>query len=212
MSKQMGDFGMFWNMIWQQKVEKIVMVTNLMEDGKEKCEQYWPNVGITINYSGVMVTCQSENEYADFTRRLLLLNDGKSERQLHHLHFTAWPDRGIPEDVTALIEFRHRVLHSPALLGGPTLCGNRYNLLKEGNSNKAIEIPGCIINMRQNRPNMVQTAEQYKFLHLALVHTLTLNSEQISRQQFQNYMIETNKDDLITQFKAMKTALDFIWA
>ncbi|WAR16075.1 PTPRF-like protein, partial [Mya arenaria] len=121
MSKQMGDFGMFWNMIWQQKVEKIVMVTNLMEDGKEKCEQYWPNVGITINYSGVMVTCQSENEYADFTRRLLLLNDGKSERQLHHLHFTAWPDRGIPEDVTALIEFRHRVLHSPALLGGPTL-------------------------------------------------------------------------------------------
>ncbi|XP_052764662.1 cell death abnormality protein 1-like [Mya arenaria] len=213
MSKQMGDFAMFWNMIWQQKVEKIVMVTNLMEEGKEKCEQYWPNVGITINYSGVMVTCQNENEYADFTRRLLLLNDGKSERQLHHLHFTAWPDRGIPEDVTALIEFRHRVLHVPAHLGGPTLvhCSAGIGrtgtyialdiLTKEGNSNKAIEIPGCIINMRQNRPNMVQTAEQYKFLHLALVHTLTLNSEQISRKQFQNYMIETNKDDLITQFK-----------
>ncbi|XP_052761652.1 receptor-type tyrosine-protein phosphatase kappa-like [Mya arenaria] len=213
MSKQMGDFAMFWNMIWQQKVEKIVMVTNLMEEGKEKCEQYWPNIGITINYSGVMVTCQSDNEYADFTRRLLLLNDGKSERQLHHFHFKAWPDRGIPEDVTALIEFRHRVIHSPAHLGGPTLvhCSAGIGrtgtyialdiLTKEGNSNKAVEIPGCIINMRQNRPNMVQTAEQYEFLHLALVHTLTLNSEQIPRKQFQNYMIETNKDDLITQFK-----------
>ncbi|XP_052764651.1 receptor-type tyrosine-protein phosphatase mu-like [Mya arenaria] len=182
MSKQMGDFGMFWNMIWQQKVEKIVMVTNLMEEGKEKCEQYWPNVGTTLTYSGVKVTCQSEDEYAEFTRRLLFLNDGESERQLHHLHFTAWPDRGIPEDVTALIEFRHRVLNSPAHPGGLTLvhCSAGIGrtgtyialdiLTKEGNSNKAVEIPGCIINMRQNRPTMVQTAEQYEFLHLAGSH------------------------------------------
>ncbi|WAR15947.1 PTPRS-like protein [Mya arenaria] len=167
MSKQMGDFGMFWNMIWQQKVEKIVMVTNLMEEGKEKCEQYWPNIGTILTYSGVKVTCQSEYEYAEFTRRLLLLNDGESERQLHHLHFTAWPDRGIPEDVTALIEFRHRVLNSPAHLGGPTL-------------------------------------EQYEFLHLALVYTLTFNCEQIPGKQIQDYMIETSKGDLIRQLKKIK--------
>ncbi|XP_052764640.1 receptor-type tyrosine-protein phosphatase kappa-like [Mya arenaria] len=213
MSKQMGDFGMFWNMISQQKVEKIVMVTNLMEEGKEKCEQYWPNVGITKDYSGVKVTCQSEDAYAEFTRRLLLLNDGKSERQLHHLHFTAWPDRGIPEDVTALIEFRQRVLNSPAHLDGPTLvhCSAGIGrtgtyialdiLTKEGNSNKAVEIPGCIMTMRQNRPNMVQTTEQYEFLHLALVHTLSFNCEQIPEKQFQDYMIETSKGDLIRQFK-----------
>ncbi|XP_052764089.1 receptor-type tyrosine-protein phosphatase alpha-like [Mya arenaria] len=213
MSKQMEDFGMFWNMIWQQKVEKIVMVTNLMEEGKEKCEQYWPRVGTTKDYSGVKVTCQSEDEYAEFTRRLLLLNDGEFQRQLHHLHFTAWPDRGIPEDVTALIEFRHKVLNSTAHLDGPTLvhCSAGIGrtgtyialdiLTKEGNSNKAVEIPGCIINMRQNRPNMVQTAEQYEFLHLALVHTLSFNSEQITEKQFQDYMIGTSKGDLIRQFK-----------
>ncbi|WAR15932.1 PTPRF-like protein [Mya arenaria] len=152
MSKQMRDFGMFWNMILQQKVEKIVMVTNLMEEGKEKCEQYWPRVGITKNYSGVKVTCQGEDEYAEFTRRLLLLKYGESERQLHHLHFTAWPDRGIPEDVTALIEFRHRVLNSTAHLDGPTL-------------------------------------EQYEFLHLALVHTLSFNCEQMTRKHM--YMLRT---------------------
>ncbi|WAR15963.1 PTPRF-like protein, partial [Mya arenaria] len=170
MSKQMGDFGMFWNMIWQQKVEKIVMVTNLMEEGKEKCEQYWPNVGTTLTYSGVKVTCQSEDEYAEFTRRLLFLNDGESERQLHHLHFTAWPDRGIPEDVTALIEFRHRVLNSPAHPGGLTLvhCRNSTSF--------------CIL----------------------LVHTLTFNCEQIPGKQFQDYMIETSKGDLIRQLKKIK--------
>ncbi|WAR15967.1 PTPRK-like protein [Mya arenaria] len=195
------------------KVEKIVMVTNLMEEGKEKCEQYWPNIGTTLTYIGVKVTCQSKDEYAEFTRRLLLLNDGEYERQLHHLHFTAWPDRGIPEEVTALIEFRHRVLNSTAHLDGPRLvhCSAGIGrtgtyialdiLTKEGNSNKAVEIPGCIINMRQNRPNMVQTAEQYEFLHLALVHTLILDCEQIPGKQFQDYMIETSKGDLIRQFE-----------
>jgi len=33
MKNQMGDFGVFWAMVWQQKVEKIVMVTNLKEEG-----------------------------------------------------------------------------------------------------------------------------------------------------------------------------------
>ena len=32
------------------------------------------------------------------------------------------------------------------------------SLTKEGESEGAVEIPGCIINMRQNRTNMVQTA------------------------------------------------------
>ena len=29
----MGDYGVFWAMVWQQKVEKIVMVTKLKEEG-----------------------------------------------------------------------------------------------------------------------------------------------------------------------------------
>jgi len=33
MKKQMGDYGVFWAMVWQQKVEKIVMVTKLKEEG-----------------------------------------------------------------------------------------------------------------------------------------------------------------------------------
>jgi len=36
MNKQMGDYGVFWAMVWQQKVEKIVMVTKLKEGGVRK--------------------------------------------------------------------------------------------------------------------------------------------------------------------------------
>ncbi|VDL67914.1 unnamed protein product [Nippostrongylus brasiliensis] len=32
----------FWRMIWQEKCKSIVMLCNIMECGKQKCEQYWP--------------------------------------------------------------------------------------------------------------------------------------------------------------------------
>ncbi|PIO75970.1 Protein-tyrosine phosphatase [Teladorsagia circumcincta] len=33
----------FWRMIWQEKCKSIIMLCNLTECGKKKCEQYWPD-------------------------------------------------------------------------------------------------------------------------------------------------------------------------
>ncbi|KAH3713198.1 hypothetical protein DPMN_072984, partial [Dreissena polymorpha] len=170
MTNQMGDFSVFWNMIWQQKVETVVMVTNLDEEGKTKCEKYWPEIGATKLYGQVSVHMMTEEVFAEFTRRTLKIAKGKSDRTLHHLHFTAWPDRGIPEDVTAILEFRHRVLKQQKQLEGPTLvhCSAGIGrtgtyialdiLVHEGEAEGAVDIQGCVLNMRRNRVNMVQTA------------------------------------------------------
>ncbi|KAL6734802.1 hypothetical protein Aduo_005302 [Ancylostoma duodenale] len=34
----------FWRMIWQEQCKSIVMLCNIMECGKKKCEQYWPEM------------------------------------------------------------------------------------------------------------------------------------------------------------------------
>ena len=33
----------YWHLIWQERPCVVVMVTNLVESGENKCEQYWPS-------------------------------------------------------------------------------------------------------------------------------------------------------------------------
>ncbi|WAR17980.1 hypothetical protein MAR_032574 [Mya arenaria] len=49
---------------------------------KGKCDQYWPNVGSSARYGNVNVTCLSEDEYAEFTRRTFHI----SQEQYQFLH------------------------------------------------------------------------------------------------------------------------------
>ncbi|WAR16712.1 PTPRS-like protein [Mya arenaria] len=128
MTKQLGDFGQFWRMVWQQKVEKIVMVTNLVEGKKTKCEQYWPDHYQRNMFGDIKVVCKDEKLYKDFIWRNFTLFKNSKKRSLHHLQFTSWPDKGVPDDVTSFIEFRQRVNALASTFDGPVVvhCSNRF--------------------------------------------------------------------------------------
>ncbi|XP_052765028.1 receptor-type tyrosine-protein phosphatase kappa-like [Mya arenaria] len=217
MAKQLGDFGQFWRMVWQQKVEKIVMVTNLVEGKKTKCEQYWPDHYQRNMYGDIKVVCKDEQLYKDFIWRHFTLFKNSEKRSIHHLQFTSWPDKDIPDDVTAFIEFRHRVNALASTFDGPIVvhCSSGVGrtgtfialdiLTKEGEAEGAIDIPGCVINMRQNRPNMIQTLSQYKYIHQALVHTLTPDCVFIRREHFIQYMDKSSKQEIQEQFERLQS-------
>ncbi|XP_052805472.1 receptor-type tyrosine-protein phosphatase S-like isoform X2 [Mya arenaria] len=216
MAKQLGDYGQFWRMVWQQKVEKIVMMTKLKDEKKTLCEQYWPDQHQSKLYGNIEVVCKVEKLYADFIWRHFTLSRNSEDRNLHHLQFTSWPYNGIPDDVTSVIEFRQRVNALPGTFDGPVLvhCSAGVGrtgtyialdiLTKEGEAEGVIDIPGCVLNMRQNRPKMIQTLSQYKYLHHALVHTLTLDCLAIRREYFSEYMEESSKQEIQEQFKKMQ--------
>ena len=51
----------FWHMVWQEKVQFIVMLTNLMEERKKKCTLYWPErVNETEVFGSFTVTLLEE--------------------------------------------------------------------------------------------------------------------------------------------------------
>ena len=62
----------FWRLVWQEKPLTIVMVTNLKEGTKIKCQQYWPESG-TKDFGPFQITTSDEQTLADYTTRTLVV-------------------------------------------------------------------------------------------------------------------------------------------
>ena len=60
----------FWWLVWQERVHIVAMVTNTVERGQRKCEQYWPDEG-TKEYGPFKVTLADQHVFADYTIRQL---------------------------------------------------------------------------------------------------------------------------------------------
>ncbi|KAJ8305720.1 hypothetical protein KUTeg_016265 [Tegillarca granosa] len=66
----------FWRMVWQEQVEKIVMLANVVENGKVKCEQYWPD-NQPLQYKDLLVTVVSIVDLAKYSIRQMTLKNTK---------------------------------------------------------------------------------------------------------------------------------------
>jgi len=54
---------------------------------------------------------------------------GKQKRIVHQMHYTSWPDRSIPHDVTTLVVFWHRVTSLQRNMNGPIVVHCRLKIL-----------------------------------------------------------------------------------
>ena len=62
----------FWRLVWQERSPTIVMITNLEEGGKPKCQRYWPDSGAET-FGPFQVTLTDQQTLADYTTRSLLV-------------------------------------------------------------------------------------------------------------------------------------------
>ena len=65
----------FWRLIWQEHPPTIVMVTNIKEGSRIKCQQYWPDSG-QESYGPFQVIITDQQIYADYTVRTLSVSVG----------------------------------------------------------------------------------------------------------------------------------------
>lgn len=80
-------------MVEQQSVSLIVMLTQLREHEKNKCDQYWPTeVGQTANGITLLAV---EQLMTSLIKRSFQMSDGRLVTQVQYL---AWPDHGAPEE------------------------------------------------------------------------------------------------------------------
>ncbi|XP_060588800.1 receptor-type tyrosine-protein phosphatase kappa-like [Ruditapes philippinarum] len=186
----MNAYKDFWEMIWEEKTDKIIMLTNLDESGKMKCEQYWPDQGKTKNYHGYKVMCIAEIIFSEFTlREFSVVVQGSESRKVTQYHYTAWPDRSVPDNVASLIEFRNKVeqsksndacpmvVHCSAGIGRTGTYIALDTLIQEGMNDNYVDIFGRVMALRGQRGHMVQNLEQYIFLHRCLLYALTCDPD-----------------------------------
>ncbi|PVD24656.1 hypothetical protein C0Q70_15140 [Pomacea canaliculata] len=98
-----------WWLVWQENATQIVMLTNLIEGGKDKCEEYWPSVGTTKTYGHVTVTALKTDTRADFVVRHFVVQSktGGDERTVSQYHYLVWPDHGVPSTYSLVSFWRY---------------------------------------------------------------------------------------------------------
>ncbi|KAH9490891.1 hypothetical protein Btru_034220 [Bulinus truncatus] len=173
----------FIRMLWEQCIEKIAMLTSLAEDGKMKCEQYWPDEG-KIQFGDIKVKLLSTENFADYSVRILELSQkGGKRHTVTQFHYLAWPDKGVPSNPWSFAEFQHRVSSEPTpkpLLvhcsAGAGRTGSYialHHILKQAEMTGKVNFYQTLVKLRQDRMCMIQTAAQYEFVHIAALVSMT---------------------------------------
>ncbi|XP_056913178.1 receptor-type tyrosine-protein phosphatase S-like isoform X14 [Takifugu flavidus] len=199
-------FGDFWRMVWEQRTASVVMMTRLEEKSRIKCDQYWPNRG-TETYGMVQVTLLDTMELATFCVRTFSLHkSGSSERrEVRQFQFTAWPDHGVPEYPTPFLNFLRRVkacnppdagpisVHCSAGVGRTGCFIVIDAMLERIRHERTVDIYGHVTLMRSQRNYMVQTEDQYSFIHEALLEAVACGNTEVPARSLYSYMQKLSK-------------------
>ncbi|GFR60099.1 tyrosine-protein phosphatase non-receptor type, partial [Elysia marginata] len=98
----------FWQMVWENGVHVLAMLTPFQESGKSKCFVYWPQEQ-GPQHKQVFGEYEVELEFTDdslcyLTSRIILRHNGR-QHLVWHLQYTDWPDHGCPDDTYGFLGF-----------------------------------------------------------------------------------------------------------
>lgn len=190
----------FWRMIWDENINRIVMITQVIEQGKQKCELYWPQqISESREFGKITVTLIECSEFSEFTKRLMKIEheDGSESRLVTQLQCLIWGDKGVPSEAYNLLAFRAQVRLLDENATGPMLvhCSAGVGrtgtfvaldvLVEQAEKFKRLSVFEVAKKLRQQRMLMVQVVDQYRLLYSALLEWNNSGKTGISWSDFE---------------------------
>ncbi|KAL3862311.1 hypothetical protein ACJMK2_008289 [Sinanodonta woodiana] len=171
------------------------------EDPSDTEEKRMPVYKATL-----LVKYKNQKKEKDYIIRELELyresDDGKVEgpRKIYHYHFLNWPDYGVPGDPGSVLDFLNIVnaqqqeitnagpivVHCSAGIGRTgtfIVIDMILNQIKAYGMESEIDIQKTVMMVRTQRSGMVQTEAQYKFVYLAVQHSIETERQRKQAEQ-----------------------------
>uniref|UniRef100_A0A8C1J399 protein-tyrosine-phosphatase n=1 Tax=Cyprinus carpio TaxID=7962 RepID=A0A8C1J399_CYPCA len=186
----------FWRMVWQENCYSIVMITKLVEVGRMKCCKYWPDDSEL--YGDIKITLLKTETLAEYTVRTFAMERRgyPAKHEVCQFHFTNWPEHGVPYHATGLLAFLRRVKASTPPDAGPVVvhCSMGAGrtgcyivldvMLDMAECEGVVDIYNCVKTLCSRRINMIQTEEQYIFIHDAILEACLCGETAIPISEF----------------------------
>ena len=174
----------FLTMVWELNSKAIVMLCNLFENNKKKCENYWQfeNTKFKVYAKSEMM----KNKYC--IREIHLINlSNKEERDIYQIHYMNWDDNGVIDfnelnnfcEINQFLDNIYSSNKTPIIVHCSAGCGRTgtfiaMNLIekeirKQINlqcSNIRINIFNLVRKLKEMRIRMVQEPKQYMLIYL----------------------------------------------
>uniref|UniRef100_A0A671PTY0 Receptor-type tyrosine-protein phosphatase O-like n=1 Tax=Sinocyclocheilus anshuiensis TaxID=1608454 RepID=A0A671PTY0_9TELE len=169
----------FWKMVLQQKSHIIVMLTQCNERRRVKCDHYWPFTEEPVAYGEITVEMLSETDSPEWTVRNFRLGYADETQDVLHFNYTSWPDHGVPtvNAIESILQFVQIVRQQVNRTKGPIVFQFKSGVGRTGSfialdrlmqhiqEHEYVDVLGLVSDMRSHRLSMVQTEEQYVFIH-----------------------------------------------
>lgn len=174
----------FWRMVWEQQCRVIIMLTDLVENGAEKCSEYIPPLEVSDchrlygDYQVTLKKREAKEKYAISTLHLKNL-EKNTFREVWHIWYL-WPANGTPADgaglIAVLLEARalQRNATGPIVVHCSPGTGRTGTLIaldlgiRQYEITRTVDVPRVVYTIRRDRAGAVQTREQYGFIYKGL--------------------------------------------